>query len=132
MKRSSLQFAAIIVLLVVPILAQTAGEAPRAVRRDVPLTNSIARAYAAGTRDASGKPGPNYWQLQTDYTINARLDPSKQTITGTESIVLHNNSPQALSSIALRLDHNIFRAQAPHACALGACRGNGWNGRHEA
>jgi len=115
MKRSSLQFAAIIVLLVVPILAQTAGEAPRAVRRDVPLTNSIARAYAAGTRDASGKPGPNYWQLQTDYTINARLDPSKQTITGTESIVLHNNSPQALSSIALRLDHNIFRAQAPHA-----------------
>jgi len=115
MKRLSLHIAALIVFLVVPILAQTSLEMPRAIRRDIPLTNSIQRAFAAGTRDASGKPGPNYWQLQTDYTINARLDASKQTITGTESIVLHNNSPQPLTTIALRLDHNIFRALAPHA-----------------
>ena len=31
---------------------------PRAIRRDVPLTNSIRRAYEAGTRDQSGRPGP--------------------------------------------------------------------------
>jgi hypothetical protein len=115
MTRLHIRVAALVVFLVVPILAQTTAEVPRTVRRDIPLTNSIRRALAAGTRDASGRPGPNYWQLQTDYTINARLDPSKQTITGTESIVLHNNSPQALNSIALRLDHNIFRALAPHA-----------------
>ena len=59
-----------------------ADAAPRAIRRDVPLTNSIRRAYEAGTRDMTGRPGPNYWQLQTDYTINARLDPATQTITG--------------------------------------------------
>jgi len=94
---------------------QAQAEVPRAIRRDVPMTNAIRKAFDAGTRDRTGRPGASYWQLQTDYTINARLDPSKQTITGTESIVLHNNSPQALSSIALRLDHNIFRAQAPHA-----------------
>jgi len=35
--------------------------APRAIRRDVPLTNSIRRAFDAGTRDLSGRPGPNYW-----------------------------------------------------------------------
>src|SRR4030095_10593324 len=115
MTRLHIRVAALVVFLVVPILAQTTAEVPRTVRRDIPLTNSIRRALAAGTRDASARPGPNYVQLQTDYTINARLDPSKQTITGTESIVLHNNSPQALNSIALRLDHNIFRALAPHA-----------------
>jgi hypothetical protein len=79
------------------------------------MTNSIRRAFDAGTRDTSGRPGRNYWQLQTDYTINARLDPATQTITGTETIVLHNNSPQPLEGIALRLDHNIFRASSPHA-----------------
>jgi hypothetical protein len=115
MKRSAIRVAALVVLLVIPILAQISAEEPRVVRRDVPLTNSIRRAFAAGTRDASGRPGPNYWQLQTDYTINVRLDPSRQTLTGTESITLRNNSPQALSSIALRLDHNIFRALAPRA-----------------
>ena len=86
---------------------------PRAIRRDVPLTNAIRRAYEAGTRDATGRPGPNYWQLQTDYTIAARLDPATQTITGTETIALHNNSPQALTEILLRLDHNIFRGLVP-------------------
>ena len=86
---------------------------PRAIRRDVPLTNSIRRAFEAGTRDATGRPGPNYWQLQTDYTINARLDPATQTITGTETITLHNNSPAELSEIYLRLDHNIYRGLVP-------------------
>jgi Peptidase family M1 domain len=96
------------------------GSVPRAVRRDVPLTNSIRRAYDAGTRDASGKPGPNYWQLQTDYTINARLDPATQTIAGTESIALHNNSPEALNDIVLRLDHNIFRGLVPRGASVPA------------
>ena len=35
----------------------------RAVRRDIPMTNIIRRAMAAGTRDSTGRPGRNYWQL---------------------------------------------------------------------
>ena len=93
---------------------------PRAIRRDVPMTNAIRRAYEAGTRDATGRPGPNYWQLQTDYTINARLDPATQAITGTETIALHNNSPQALSEVLLRLDHNIFRGLVPRGTSVPA------------
>ena len=96
------------------------ASAPRAIRRDVPLTNSIRRAYDAGTRDATGRPGPNYWQLQTDYTIEARLDPASQTITGTESIAVHNNSPQALTEIILRLDHNIYRGNVPRGTSVPA------------
>jgi Peptidase family M1 domain len=93
---------------------------PRAVRRDVPLTNAIRRAFDAGTRDTSGRPGPNYWQLETDYTIEARLDPATDTITGTETIALHNNSPEALTEIVLRLDHNIFRGLVPRGASVPA------------
>jgi len=92
-------------------------EVPRAIRRDVPITNAIRRAFDAGTRDRTGRPGPNYWQLQTDYSINVRLDPATQTLTGTETIVLHNNSPQDLPDVVLRLDHNIFRPRVPFAAS---------------
>src|SRR3954463_11873207 len=104
--------------------AQGAGGAnpsvPRAIRRDVPLTNSIRRAYEAGTRDLTGRPGPNYWQLQVDYSIDAKLDPPTDTITGSETITLHNNSPQELTEIALRLDHNIFRGMVPRGASVPA------------
>jgi hypothetical protein len=108
-----------------PLLAQTAARmtvpaVPRAVRRDIPLTNSIRRAYEAGTRDMTGKPGPNYWQLQADYDIAAKLDPATQTITGTETITLHNNSPEALNEVMLRLDHNIFRGLVPRGGSVPA------------
>ena len=106
------------VVLPFSVLAQQAGtyaEVPRAIRRDVPMTNTIRRAFAAGTRDNTGRPGPNYWQLQTDYTINVRVDPATQTLTGTETIALTNNSPDPLRQISLRLDHNIFRTRVPFA-----------------
>jgi hypothetical protein len=44
----------------------------RSIRLDVPMTNSIRKAFKAGTRDFSGKPGPNYWQLEADYTIQRK------------------------------------------------------------
>ena len=109
------------IVLPFSVLAQQAAapstEVPRAVRRDVPMTNAIRRAFAAGTRDNTGRPGPNYWQLQTDYTINVRVDPATQTLTGTETIALVNNSPDALRQIYLRLDHNIFRNRVPFAAS---------------
>ncbi|WP_026970163.1 M1 family metallopeptidase [Algoriphagus terrigena] len=85
----------------------------REIRRDVPMTNSIRKAFDAGTRDFSGKPGPNYWQLETDFTIQVSLDPHTQTLTGTEKILVHNNSKDDWDRIVLRLDHNIFRADVP-------------------
>ncbi len=87
----------------------------RAVRRDIPLTNAIRRAMAAGTRDSTGRPGRNYWQLRTDYTIEARLDPATSRLTGRETVVVHNASPDSLGQLALRLDPNIFLGNTPQA-----------------
>lgn len=100
---------------------QVASSPPeRAIRRDIPITNAIRTAFAAGTRDSTGRPGPNYWQLRTDYTIDARLDPATQTITGKETVVVHNTSPLEMPYIALRLDHNIFRARVPRGFSVPA------------
>lgn len=92
----------------------------RSIRRDVPMTNTIRKAFEAGTRNFSGKPGPNYWQLETDFSIEATLDPATQTITGTEKIIIHNNSRDELKTIVLRLDHNIFRAEVPRGLSTPA------------
>jgi hypothetical protein len=93
--------------------AQKAPE--RAIRRDNPHTDMIRRAYAAGTRDTTGRPGPKYWQLWMDYTINARFDAPSSTITGRETAVIHNNSDSAMTSVVLRLDQNLFAPNVPRA-----------------
>jgi hypothetical protein len=121
-------FATVQVALAAAALAAAAlGAAParaqapapeRAIRRDIPITNAIRRALAAGTRDSTGRPGPRYWQLRTDYTISARLDPATSRLSGRETVVIHNTSPDALSQIVLRLDPNLFRGFTPH--------GEGW------
>jgi hypothetical protein len=97
--------------------AQTSAQPPRAIRRDIPVTNAIRRAYAAGTRDSTGKPGRNYWQLKTDYTIRVSLDPSTQRLTGSETITLTNNSPDTMRTVALRLPMNHFLFNVPRAAS---------------
>src|SRR3954462_8033765 len=87
----------------------------RSVQRTIPMTNVIRRAFAAGTRDSTGRPGRNYWQLRTDYTINVRLDPSTQRLTGSETVVIKNNSPDTLRQIGMRLDMNHFLFNVPRA-----------------
>jgi len=87
----------------------------RAIRRDIPLTDAIRAAQAAGTRDSSGRPGPKYWQLRTDYAIHVRLDVPAQRLTGRETITLINRSPDSLTQVVLRLDANHFIATNPRA-----------------
>jgi hypothetical protein len=96
--------------------AQSAPNVPaRAVRRDIPLTDMIRRAFAAGTRDSTGRPGAHYWQLWTDYTIEARLDAPAGVVTGHERVVVRNTSDSAMRVIVLRLDQNIFSPNVPRS-----------------
>ncbi|HEU5174622.1 MAG TPA: M1 family metallopeptidase [Gemmatimonadaceae bacterium] len=87
----------------------------RVIRRHIPMTDAIRRALAAGSRDSSGRPAPRYWQLRTDYVIEARLDTATSRLTGRERVVIRNDSPDSLTSIRLRLDPNIFLGNTPKA-----------------
>lgn len=96
-----------------PMIVPGAPKLPeRPVRRDIPMTDMIRRAFAAGTRDSTGRPGRNYWQLWTDYRINARLDSATSVVTAREVVTIRNNSDSAMRSIVLRLDQNFFRPDA--------------------
>lgn len=65
-------------------------------------------------RTGSGAPGPKYWQQRADYVINAELNDDNQSITGSETITYHNNSPDALRYLWLQLDQNINRADGDY------------------
>ncbi len=97
--------------------AQVTPRPERTIRRDIPLTNAIRRAFEAGTRDSTGRPGRNYWKLRADYTINVRLDTSTSRLSGRESVVVHNTSPDTMTMIGLRLDPNHFIGTVPRAAS---------------
>ena len=82
----------------------------RAIRHDLPLTPSIRRAYAAGTRDSTGAPGRRYWQQRVDYRIDATLDAPSGMLNGAETITIHNTSPDTLKQVVIRLYQNYFKA----------------------
>jgi len=66
------------------------------------------KAYVMGTRDSSGAPGKRYWQQKVDYKIDASLDPQTNQVRGSETITLHNTTPDTLKTVALRLYQNYF------------------------
>ena len=76
----------------------------------IPL--NIKPAYEKGTRSLDGKPGQNYWQNRSEYNIKVNLDPRTKLLQGFEDIVYHNNSPDSLSQIIVRLYHNINKPNA--------------------
>jgi len=82
----------------------------RAVRRDIPLQPGIRQAFAQGTRDSTGAPGRNYWQQTVDYRIDATLDAPAGVLHGSETVTLHNTTPNTLDRIVLRLYQNYFKA----------------------
>ena len=63
-------------------------------------------------RTGAGLPGPDYWQQQVDYRIEAALDPADHTLTGSQTIRYHNNSPHALSVLWLKLDTNLCHPES--------------------
>ncbi len=73
------------------------------------VPREIRNAYEAGTRSTTGKPGPEYWQNTVDYVINASLEPSTRTISGTVEATYHNNSPEAMNIIVVRLYQDVFK-----------------------
>jgi hypothetical protein len=61
----------------------------------------------AGTRTTDGRPGPDYWQQWTDYTLKARLLPEEKRVEGSGHLVYHNRSPYGLRVVVLQLLQNL-------------------------
>ena len=76
---------------------------------DLYMEREIRRAYEKRTRLWDGKPGPNYFQNRTDYKIDVEFDPYTRLLTGKETILFTNNSPDSLRRIIIRINSNILK-----------------------
>jgi hypothetical protein len=63
-------------------------------------------------RSASGAPGPDYWQQEASYSIQATLDTATQTLRGSERIHYVNHSPDSLPFVWMQVEQNIFAANS--------------------
>ncbi|NDI99230.1 M1 family metallopeptidase [Flavobacterium sp. LaA7.5] len=59
-------------------------------------------------RSASGVPGPQYWQNNADYAIEAELDDKNNTLKGKLTMTYYNNSPEDLNFIWMYVEQNRF------------------------
>jgi len=73
------------------------------------MTPDVEAAHTKGTRQADGKPGPNFWQNHGKYNISISVAPPDKVIRGTEQIVYSNNSPDELKSLNMKLIMNMHR-----------------------
>jgi hypothetical protein len=72
-------------------------------------TNRIDWPGPNAYRDATGAPGPDYWQQRVDYSIVATLDTATRGIVGTVTVHYTNTSPDTLRFVWMQLDQNLFR-----------------------
>ncbi|UGU17866.1 M1 family metallopeptidase [Sinomicrobium kalidii] len=80
------------------------------------LPRDVKKAYENQTRSKDGKPGPDYWQNEGVYTIDVTVNPPDRKVTGKETIVYTNHSPDTLKSLNFKLFLNQHK---PGAARLG-------------
>lgn len=78
-------------------------------------------------RTASGKPGPEYWQNETDYEIRATLDDEENRLTGQMTLTYTNNSPEDLDFIWMHMEQNRF-TETSRGTLTTPVQGNRYNG----
>lgn len=101
-------------------------------------TDQVAKFRQLGTelptpniyRNASGAPGPAYWQQQANYNIDVVLNEKTRSISAESTIDYINNSPDPLNYIWVALDQNRFKdgslaRESTIAAAAGSRRGDG-------
>ena len=83
-----------------------------AQKPDIFIPVEFTKAVNKETRTMDGSPGANYFQNHSDYKIQANFNPLTNELTGTESIIYQNNSPDSLKFIVVRLYQNMFKKGA--------------------
>ncbi len=74
-----------------------------------PMSAEFVEAIKNGTRTSSGLPGTNYFQNHSDYTIKVKFDPNSGILKGEETVIYHNNSPNPITKLVVRLYQNVFQ-----------------------
>jgi hypothetical protein len=90
------------------VLCYSAGWA----QSPLPVPRNIQEAIDKGTRTASGRPGPDYWQNRADYSIQVHFDPVTRLVSGRESIAYSNNSRDTLRQLLFKLYPNLYKKGA--------------------
>src|ERR1700689_2549593 len=90
-----------------PALETTRTYDPRLTFAPLTLPDPV-NAY----RSSNGAPGPSYWQNEADYEMHADLDTKAKVLHNDEIITYRNNSPDALPSVWIHMDQNIYRQDA--------------------
>jgi hypothetical protein len=101
-------------VLVTPLAAQDRA----LVTLELTPPPAFREAVAAGTRTTTGAPGPRYWQQRADYDIQVTVDPATRMLTGHETILYENHSPDTLRAIVFHLYQNLFAEGAPRGRAV--------------
>jgi hypothetical protein len=98
--------------LTVPVVRSAAAERdPRLVTRPDPFARLDRMDWPppSRVREATGRPGPDYWQQRADYDIVATLDTARHTIKGHVTLAYTNNSPDTLRYVWMQLDQNLYK-----------------------
>jgi len=91
----------------------TSVASPRPIPGPVYESAAFSRAVARGTRTRTGAPGAGYWVQHPRYTIDATLDVARNRLTGRETVVYVNQSPDSLRQLAVHLRQNVFAPGTP-------------------
>ena len=110
---STTRLAASLAMVLGAALPLHAADATRTAFDPLETFAPFAYPHAANAmRDASGRPGPAFWQNRADYTIKATLEPSTRKLSGSEIISYTNHSPDALDVIWLQVEQNRYTKDA--------------------
>jgi hypothetical protein len=96
-----------------PLAPATTAQGTRPVPGPVYEIPEFSRAVDRGTRTRTGQPGAGYWVQHARYSMDARLDPTTDRVTGRERVVYLNHSPDTLKRLAVYLRQNVFAAGNP-------------------
>jgi hypothetical protein len=73
------------------------------------IPTNIKKGFENGTRSFDGKPGKNYWQNRSDYSVKVELIPKQRKLVGDENISYQNNSPDSLKNLYLKIYQDIYK-----------------------
>jgi hypothetical protein len=107
MTRPFVRFVLVLLVAASPLPAQQWLNAPGAKTNQSSFRAIDEWADPTEYRNAAGSPGPRYWQQRVDYVIRTTLDTASNTLTGSERVTYHNNSPDELRYLWFQVEQNI-------------------------